>query len=89
MSPGCGSVLARPTRLQEGAAPESSLALTVNVTGTIWLFGDESVSGDACTHPITGAVVSALFSGVIVRRKARGAPLNVPSPTMTPALFRA
>ena len=82
-------MLARPTRLQEGAAPESSLALTVNVTGTIWLFGGHSVSGDACTQAMAGAVVSELSFCVIVRRKARASPLNVPSPTMTPVLFRA
>ena len=69
--------------VQAGAFPESSLAFTVSVTGTIWLFGGHSVSGDAFNELMTGAVLSTLSSGV--SRKPRGAPLRNPSPTMTPA----
>ena len=43
---------------QTGAAPESSVALTVTVTGTSAPLGGQISEGLAETLPITGAVVS-------------------------------
>ena len=54
-------------------SPESSVALTVSVTATIWLFGGHSVSGDAFNELMTGAVLSTLSSAERQPEAARSA----------------
>src|SRR5690348_10890181 len=67
---------------QAGAWPESSVALTAIVTGTVCPFGGKIDDGDAVTLLMTGGVVS--LASCAVRRKTAGAPLKVPSPAIAP-----
>src|SRR5256885_15027769 len=67
---------------QTGAFPESSLAVTATAPVTVCPFGGKIDEGVAVTLAITGAVLS-LTAGV--RRNGAAAPLNDPSPTITPA----
>src|SRR5205809_6591676 len=71
-----------PAIVQTGAWPESSVASTVMVTGTVCPLGGKTADGEAVTLLMTGGVES--FASCGVRRKTAGWPLNLPSPAMTP-----